>query len=392
MANYATGVNPEILRWAREKAGYSLDEVARSFKKDTEAIARWESGDAHPTYGQLEKLAYSLYKRPIALFFFPQPPEEPDARQSFRTLPDSEFELLLPDTLHAIREGQAMQIALYELTAGRNPSERLIFRDLALDPRGDVIESAEIAREYLGIRLDEQYSWKSPEHGLEKWRAAVQDRGIFVFKRAMKQKDVSGFALLDEKFPLIYLNNSTAKTRQLFSLFHEIAHILLGTAGVTKVDDRYVFRLTGPSKAIEVFCNRFSAELLVPSDDFEQRLVWKTDITIEDLVDDLSGQYSVSREVILRKLLDRRIVDQPYYEQMVQKWLESYQELEVKRAGGGNYYANQYAYLGQRYLKLAFGGYYEGAYSIGELAGYLNIKEKNVPAFEQFFLSRASVE
>jgi len=298
--------------------------------------------------------------------------------------------LLLPDTLHAIREAQARQIALYELTDGRNPSERVVFRDLVLDAHAHVIESAEIAREYLGISLDEQYSWKSAVQALEKWRDAVQDRGIFVFKRPMKQKDVSGFGLLDDEFPLIYLNSSTAKTRQLFSLFHEVAHILLGTAGVTKVDDRYVFRLTGASKAVEVFCNRFSAEFLVPSDDFEQRLV--PNIPIEDLVDALAHHYSVSREVILRKLLDRGIIDHGYYEQMVQKWLQSYQEKKDKGPGGGNYYRNQYAYLGQRYLKLAFGRYYEGTYSIHELAGYLNIKAKNVPTLEQFFLSRVSVE
>lgn len=389
MANYATGVNSEILQWAREKAGYSLDEVARSLKKDTETIVSWESGDAFPTYHQLERLAYSLYKRPIALFFFPQPPKEPDPRESFRTLPDSEFELLVPDTLHAIREAQAMQITLYELTEGRNPSDRVIFRDLALDPHADAIERAAVVREYLGISLDEQYSWESPEQALEKWRDAVQDAGIFVFKRAMKQKDVSGFCLLDEEFPLIYLNNSTAKTRQLFSLFHELAHILLGTAGVTKVDDRYVFRLGGQSKAVEVFCNRFSAELLVPSDDFDQRLV--PGIPVENLVDALASHYGVSREVILRKLLDRGIVDQGYYEHMVQKWLDSYQEKEDKGAGGGNYYANQYVYLGQRYLTLAFARYYDGAYSIHELADYLSIRTKNVPGLEHYFLSRASV-
>jgi Zn-dependent peptidase ImmA (M78 family) len=390
VANYATGVNPQLLRWARETAGYSVDEVARSLKKDAATVVSWESGDAHPTYRQLEKLAYSLYKRPIALFFFPQPPEEPDPRESFRTLPDSEFESLLPDTLHAIREAQAMQIALYELTDGTNPSERVVFRDLALDPYADAVKSAEIAREYLGITLDEQRSWISAEQALEQWREAVQDTGIFVFKRAMKQKDVSGFCLLDDEFPLIYLNNSTAKTRQLFSLFHEVAHILVGTAGVTKVDDRYVFRLTGPSKAVEVFCNRFSAEFLVPSADFDKRIT--PGIPIEDLVDDLAHEYSVSREVVLRKLLDRGIVDQAYYEQMVQEWFEAYQRKKDKGGGGGNYYANQYVYLGHRYLALAFGGYYEGTYSVYELAEYLNIKAKNVPALEQYFLSRASVE
>src|SRR5438128_1859509 len=127
------GVNPKVLQWARERAGYSLDDVAEKLKKSTDVIEAWETGDQAPTYGQLETLAYTLYKRPIALFFFPEPPSEPEPNRSFRTLPASEIRSLAPDTRHAIRQAQAMQISLMELGLGANPSERLIFRDIRLE-------------------------------------------------------------------------------------------------------------------------------------------------------------------------------------------------------------------------------------------------------------------
>lgn len=390
MPNYAVGVNPIILQWAREKAGYSVGEVAELLKKKAEVIIEWESGDSHPTYNQLERLAYSLYKRPLAVFFFPEPPEEPDLQDSFRSLPEIEYESFLPDTRHAIREAQAMQLALYELTDGKNPSEQRIFSDLAFDPDIDVISSAQQVRDYLGVTIDEQRGRSTTTGALIKWREHVQACGIFVFKRSFKQEEISGFCLLDEQFPIIYLNNSTAKSRQLFSLFHEIAHILLGIGGVTKVDDRFVFALSGKNRAIEIFCNRFAAELLVPSHDFEERL--NLNIPIDDLINDLSSEYNVSREVILRKLLDRGIITQSAYEERVSNWLDDYIDQKAKRSGGGNYYANQYTYLGDKFLSVAFSKFYDGSVSVQQLAEYLNVKTKNVPSLEEYFLSRISSE
>jgi len=88
MGDKLTGVNPNIIQWARERARYSLESVAVKFKKDVSVIEKWESGEDFPTYSQLEKLA-EIYKRPLALFFFPEPPLEAEEKQEFRTLPDN---------------------------------------------------------------------------------------------------------------------------------------------------------------------------------------------------------------------------------------------------------------------------------------------------------------
>ena len=77
MAEYMKGINPAIIKWARERSGYTLEEVANSLNKDVETISNWESGSSAPTNAQLEKLADKC-KRPIALFFFPEVPQEPD--------------------------------------------------------------------------------------------------------------------------------------------------------------------------------------------------------------------------------------------------------------------------------------------------------------------------
>ena len=64
-------VNPDVLRWARDSMRLSLEEVAGRMNKRVSDIEAWERGDESPTYIQLERLAYDIYKRPVALFFFP---------------------------------------------------------------------------------------------------------------------------------------------------------------------------------------------------------------------------------------------------------------------------------------------------------------------------------
>ena len=51
----------------------------------------------------------------------------------------------------------------------------------------------------------------------------------------------------------------------------------------------------------------------------------------------------------------------------------------------GNYYNSQHAYLGQRYIDLAFTRYYQRRFDRGQLAEYLNLKPKNLPTFAEKF-------
>ena len=111
-------VNPGMLRWARETAGYTTEEVVRKFvrKRVTlDVVDAWEAGNSSPSYTQLERLAYEIFKRPLALFFFPEPPKEETPRESFRTLPQGEIDLLDPRLLYLVRKAKVMQENLREL-------------------------------------------------------------------------------------------------------------------------------------------------------------------------------------------------------------------------------------------------------------------------------------
>lgn len=240
-------------------------------------------------------------------------------------------------------------------------------------------------REFLGISLDRQMSWKDTDEAFKNWREQLEENGVFVFKDAFKDEGFSGFCLYDEEFPLIYINNSKPDTRQIFTLFHELAHILFKTGGVdTRLDD-YINYLEGNDRKIEIICNRFAGSFLVPDLDFEKQI---TGITINDAtLQELADQYKVSREVILRKFLDRNIIDQKYYSEKTQKWAESAKQ---KKGAGGDYYRNMGIYLSQKYIELAFSHFYQKRISDSQLADYLGVKAKSLSDMENIMMSKGT--
>jgi len=387
MSEHVAGIQHSVLKWAREQAGLSPQDVADAMNREVGIIEAWESGRAAPTYVQLEKLAYQVFKRPVAIFFFPTPPPEPDLKKSFRTLPDFEIKAMSADTRYALRYGRSMQLALAELNDGINPAERKLFAQIKLTPKSNISQTAFQIRRYLGINLEDQTHWGNSDEALKSWRDRIEGLGIFVFKRSFKQKEISGFCLIDKEFPIIYLNNSTSKTRQIFTLFHELAHILSHVNGITKENDRYIYSLPKHEKETEVMCNTFAAEFLVPSSDFNTRI--RSISSMDDAsICALANLYKVSREVILRRLLDRGLVDQDFYETRAAKWTKEYLESKSE-SGGGSYYRTQAAYLGNKYLGLVFGKYYQGRLTMEQVADYLGVRTKSVAGLEQVFTGKA---
>jgi Zn-dependent peptidase ImmA (M78 family)/transcriptional regulator with XRE-family HTH domain len=388
MAEQVVGIQPKVLRWARARAGYSVEDIANKLRRDPAEVRAWEAGEASPTYAQLEKLAYDLYKRPLALFFLPEPPQEADVKQEFRTLPNAEIDQLLPNTRYLLRLGQAFQLSLKELTEGMNPSGYKIFKEIQLTDASQIPSVAQRVREYLAIDIDTQVAWGSTDEALKTWRNAVESAGVFVFKQSFKQKTISGFCLIDAEFPIIFINNGTTKTRQIFTLFHELSHLFVGVNSISKVDDSYIDELPSKEKRIEQLCNALAAEILVPSKDFLKQ-VEKFRVLDDDSIQTLANRYRVSREVILRLSLDSGNISQAEYTARVSQWASD-NGVTSKASPGGSYYATQATYLGENYLKLVFGKYYQGKIDIDQVAEHLGVKAKNIAALEAQFAGRGS--
>lgn len=376
-------VNPTMLRWARETAGMSYDEVAKRLKRkniNEEVISDWEHGVGTPSYAQLETLAYFVFKRPLALFFFPTPPEEETPDKSFRTLTGRALDYLSPRIRFLVRQTQSLQENLQEIFDGVPPSATRVVSSISYET-GSTDNLADRVRDFLGVSLAEQMAWTSKEEAFDNWREVFYRSGIFVFKDAFRVPNFSGLCVYHELFPVILVNNTTAPSRQIFTLFHELAHLLFKTGGIdTRLGD-YIELLEKNERIIEQTCNQFASQFLVPDSDFDMRIAKiKSRSELLRNVPQYAALYKVSREMILRKLLVRRLVDSDQYSVLSERWNKEWENRS--RGDGGDYYNTKLKYLGRQYTEAVFSRFYQNRISSTQLASYLGIKPGFVPKLE----------
>jgi len=130
---------------------------------------------------------------------------------------------------------------------------------------------------------------------------------------------------------------------------------------------------------VERFCNDLAAALLVPDEDFDRRIEGM--VTDEREMTHLADMYSVSREVILRKLFDRGMVSQSDYDRLSSEWIGEARRFRG-RSRTGDYYATQRTYFSSRYVDAALGAYYRSTIDIHRLADLLGMKVDTAREFE----------
>ena len=80
-------VKPEVIKWAISTSGWSETELISKLKISEFTYNDWLKGNI--TIKQLENLADKL-KRPLAVFFLPNAPDEKPKPKDYRMLPEKE--------------------------------------------------------------------------------------------------------------------------------------------------------------------------------------------------------------------------------------------------------------------------------------------------------------
>ena len=386
-------INPELLKWARETAGYALEELAS--KQGFSKFPEWEAGERYPTYPQLEQIAKKLH-RPVAIFFFPSPPEEEPIEKSLRAISEEDVKNLSPGIRQLFRQAKAYQHSLRELWAEEREQQAQRISWLSDIATENVKELASRVRQILGISVEEQKLWKSSDAALKQWRNALAENGIYIFKEAFQNDRVAGFCIYDDLYPIVFINNSVGKNRQIFTVFHELAHLIYKDSYLDIFDARmWQLEIQQPSH-IEVQCNAFAGEFLVPDSDLRSDII-EGEVGDKTL-DELAESYHVSKDVVLRRFLTSNFIDTNEYQRRMTEWTERFQEREAeqkesqnKSDKSGNYYNSKMAYLGDAYLTLVLRNYSQGRISMEEAASHLDVKVKTFPVIEEKFLSRSVV-
>ena len=373
-------VTPEVLVWARQEAGLDPEAAARKLGVKAERLVQWEAGQERPTIPQLLSLS-RMYKRNPAVFYLPGPPAEALAVRDFRRLPDLQPAPLSPQLRYEIRLAHTRRQVLLEVLGVNAPETRLSgVPTLEADPE----EAGTRIRQHLGVTLQEQKTWRNADRAFKKWREALERTGILVFQtNRVDVQEMRGFSIAEARLPVILLNGGDAPPGKCFSALHELCHLMLRTGGLCLPgQDR-----TGVHEDHEVLCNRVAGAALVPAESLLAEEAVRTIRRREHWADEdllaLARTYSVSREVILRRLLILGRTTERFYREKRQQFIAERQAQEEQERGGyGPPHAVTLNRVGRLYARSVLEGFHDGRVSASDLSRYLGLKLQHLPDFE----------
>ncbi len=321
--SFEVDIEPGVLVWARESIGMDVAEIAERLNLSEKMIRKWESGQVRPTIAQIKKLA-GVYKRPLAAFFLPEPPEEPLVPNDFRTLPEERRKPLSSQTRLAIRQARRLQSLAIELAKSIESETNISIGRASFSDNPEVVASK--VREQIGIDVQTQFTWKKDADAFEEWRTGIERLGVLVFQFPLPVEETRGFSLPGDTFPAIALNERDHIRARIFSLFHEYGHLLLDNSGICNWEDADSLEIG----SVEKFCNHFAGAFLVPRSDLLSHKSVESKTTLSDWSDECLGgiarDFRVSREVILRRLVTLGFATWDFYRTKYEKWKEKAKE------------------------------------------------------------------
>jgi Zn-dependent peptidase ImmA (M78 family) len=362
-------IRPEMLRWACERAGHEVSDLAPKFPH----LPAWERGEKLPTLKQLEDFARAT-RTPLGFLFLPEPPEEALPIPDLRTVKDRPLRPS-PDLLETIYAMQRRQDWLRDerLEGDASPLEFVGNARLNDDPEAVGREM----RRAVGLGDGWAGTVATWQEAVSELRRRIEGLGVMAVingivgnntHRKLDVDEFRGFALTDRHAPLIFVNGADAKSAQMFTLAHELAHVWLGPEGegVSGFDGL----LPGDNR-IERFCDRAAAEFLVPA--AEMRELWSGVRREPDAFERVARHFKVSPIVAGRRAMDLLLVDRETFFTFYNAYTA--RERQPAKVPGGDFYNNQNTRVGEAFatsvIRAAMGGRlsFKEAYALTGLHG-----------------------
>lgn len=399
-------INPNILVWARQSAGLTIDDAAEKLALSTtakstsaEKLAALETGQTQPTRSQLNSFA-NVYKRPLLNFYLSEPPRKGDRGQDFRQTPEA----------RGSRDNGMLDALLRDIKARQE-----MVRDILMDDdnfsRPDFVGSARIQDgvsnvvQRMASRLGFDHTDISLRRGnssdlFGRLRKAAESVGVFVLvlgdlgshHTAIAAGVFRGFAIADNVAPFVVVNGKDARPARAFTLIHELAHIWLGQTGVS--GDISTSAPITHSARIERFCNDVAGEFLLPEGHFRQAGVKFHPDDVEaaqSCIDLVAGRWSVSEPMVAYRLQRSGELSSFAYETLRseyhRRWIANLAREQENRpenvAGPSGYVIKQFN-LGTALVDLVNRGFKEKSLTYTKAAMLLGSKAISVSGFLSF--------
>jgi Zn-dependent peptidase ImmA (M78 family) len=382
-------LNPQIMIWAREKAGLSVDEAADAlgFKdaRDRTAAERLqaiEAGEVEPSRSVLLKMSHT-YHRSLLVFYLSEPPRTGDRGEDFRRAPGVEAPEYDPTLDALIRDIRGRQSVVKDLLEQAEPRRVDFIASATMD-----VPVAELARritDRLDFSLTEFRQRSNVSAAFTYLREKVEASGTFVlllgnlgsYQTNIPPGVFRGYAIADPIAPFVVVNDQDANIAWAFTVLHELTHLWLGTSGVS-----------GGSADIQIesYCNSVAGEVLLPGTEMSGlRFLSRTSLreTI-DAVSQFAQARNVSRPMVAYKLLRVGIITNARWRELdnhyEQEWRLAQARPTTKDAkdGGPSYYVVKRHRLGHALLDLVKNALAEGFLTHTKAGQVLGVKPRNV--------------
>jgi Zn-dependent peptidase ImmA (M78 family)/transcriptional regulator with XRE-family HTH domain len=376
-------IESPVLRWARESAGLSVEAAAKKISVTPEKLAVWEEGDEKPSVPQLRKAA-SVYKRPLAVFFLSRPPDTPSPPHDFRRLDSPRALEGSPALMLELRRARRRRQVALELATEQN--DQSIY-DFPIEARADDDPEslADMARDWLGITVRQQSTWRGEYGPLNGWLATIESKGVLVFQTSdVDLNEMRGFSISEYPIPAIVLNATDAPRGRAFTLAHELVHLFIRNGGICDP-----LRVSGAGRSenerVEAFCNRVAGAIMVPADDLVRHPAVAAARRPQDWDDsilrELADRYAVSREVVLRRLLILDKTTQRFYEAKHSEYGQQFADsrAQAKLEGGFAPYSRVVVRdLGKKYTRMVLEALERDQITPADVSDYLGINLKHL--------------
>lgn len=333
-------INVNILQELSNKMPQQAEKALEKFSK----YNKWINGEDYPTYNQLVELS-KIFHIPFGYFFLEKLPERKYPIPHYRTEKNGIFSPsteLLDTVMFAQKIQEWSKYILLEWKQEKIP--------FCGKYKNDYVQE-KIIKELKTI-FDIEDNWANNKNT---WAEAfnnlivkVEEKGIIVLingvvenntHRKLNVSEFRGFVLYDDLAPVIFINNDDAISAKIFTLIHEVVHILIGESASFDLRN-----LQSADNEIEKFCDRCTAEFLVSSKELEKQY------KINNNPEVLAKYFKVSQIVILRRLLDTSLINQDeFYEQLVNLYNR---ERKKTKKPGGNFYSIASYRLSKKFLNI----------------------------------------
>jgi len=355
-------IAPKVLKWAVERTGLSVEELAK--RSQTKAVQQWLEASAQPTLNQAEELA-RLAGIPFGYLLLEEPTDDTLEIADFRTPESKPLRSVSPELEELLIQCKSRLSFYTEYSVSQAIAAPSFVGKFSLNQ-----SAGQAARS-----VSEMIDWWPGKKEVNRERVltladAIEAAGVLVMRSSVvgnntnRKLDVSefrGFTLIDHQFALIFVNGADAKVGQLFSLGHELGHVLLGQPGLS--GERNIHR------DVERWCNSFAAGLLVSTPDL--RAQFENGRDLGETAKWAYDRYGVSKDVVAWALVDTGAINRS----TAQNFLLAPNDFQppIPESSGGSFWNNLRVRLGGRFLDTVAGAVADGDISLREASHQLGI-------------------